>query len=97
MLKDELINDFNALKIEGMGTVTDLNILSGAYINLSYPLPSGESVKLWDDNKTYFGNQMHKENSERCYGLVADENFMLVCEYGDDGVEPEIVIFKRRG
>lgn len=26
----------------------------------------------------------------------ADENYLLVCEYGDGGVDAEIVVYKRR-
>lgn len=37
-----------------------------------------------------------QKNSSRCYGLTADENYLLVCEYGDNGANPEIVIFKKR-
>lgn len=29
-------------------------------------------------------------------GLTADENYLLVCEYGENGADAEIVIFKRR-
>ena len=44
--KEDLIRRFNALQIEGMGKVTDLNPLPGAYVNLEYTLPSGKKVKL---------------------------------------------------
>ena len=30
------------------------------------------------------------------YGVVANEDFILVCEYGCNGCDPEIVLFKRR-
>lgn len=33
---------------------------------------------------------------ERCYGVVADERFILVCEYGCNGADPEIIVYKRR-
>ncbi len=95
-LKKQLIAEFNALGIEDMEEVTDLNALEGAFINLEYTFPGGQSVKLWDDNRVYLGNQIHKKNSTRCYGLTADENYLLVCEYGDGGSDAEIVVFKRR-
>ena len=28
--------------------------------------------------------------------VVADEKFILVCEYGCNGADPEIVLYKRR-
>lgn len=49
-----------------------------------------------DDNKIYLGNQICKKNSSRCYGLTADENYLLVCEYGDGGSDAEIVVYKKR-
>lgn len=93
--KEKLIAAFNALHIEDMEEVTELNALKGSFINLTYTLPSGQAVKFWDDNKIYFGNQLHKKDSDRCYGLAADETYLLVCEYGCNGSDAEIVAFKR--
>lgn len=93
--KEKLIAAFNALHIEDMEEVTELNALKGSFINLTYTLPSGQAVKFWDDNKIYFGNQLHKKGSDRCYGLAADEAYLLVCEYGCNGSDAEIVAFKR--
>ena len=43
------------------------------------------------------GNQLcKKDGSGRCYGLTADENYLLVCEYGENGSDPEIVVYRRR-
>lgn len=95
-MKEELIKEFNALGIEDMEEVTSLNALHGAYINLQYTLPGGEQIKFWDDDRVYLGNQMRKKDSDRCYGLTADENYLLVCEYGENGSDAEIVVFKRR-
>ena len=58
-------------------------------------MPGGGTVKLWDDDKIYLGNQLCKENSNRCYGIAADENYLMVSEYGDLGSDPEIIVFKR--
>ena len=96
-LKEELIQEFNALQIPGMEIVTDLNALPGSYINLEYTLPSGQKVKFWEDNRVYLVNQLCKhDGSGRCFGLTADENWLLVCEYGDNGSDPEIVAYQRR-
>ncbi len=94
--KKRLIDEFNALKIADMPPVTALCQLSGAYVNLEYTLPNGEKVKLLDDTKIYLGYQVEKLNSDRCFGLVADNNYLLVCEYGCNGTEPEIVVYKKR-
>lgn len=40
------------------------------------------------------GNQICKKKSNRCYGLTADENYLLVCEYGDGGSEVSILMRK---
>ena len=95
-LKEQLIAEFNALGIEDMEKVTNLNSLKGSFVNLEYKLPSGQVIKFWDDNRLYLGNQICKKNSDRCYGLTADENYLLVCEYGENGTNPEIVVFKKR-
>lgn len=99
--KNKIIDEFNELKIPGMPKITELFPLPGFYVNLSYPLQNGSQVKLLDDNKIYIGTQVCSEfddnsGNERCYGLVAGNGFLLVSEYGENGTNPEIVIYKRR-
>lgn len=94
-MKERLIKEFNALNIADMDEVKDLHEAKGNFVNLCFPLPSGQTVKLWDDNKTYYINQLEKRNSTKCYGLTADEHYLLVCEYGDGGSDAEIIVFKR--
>lgn len=94
--KNRLMEEFNTIGIDDMPTITTLCQLSGAYINLEYTLPNGEKIKLLDDTKIYLGYQVEKENSDRFYGLVADNNYLLVCEYGCNGSEPEIIVYKKR-
>ena len=65
-------------------------------MNLEYTLPNGEKIKLLDDTKVYLGYQVEKENSDRCYGFVADNDYLLVCEYGSNGADPEIIVYKKR-
>ena len=96
-LKEKLIAEFNALGITDMKQVTDLCALKGSFVNLEYTLPSGQVIKFWDDSKIYLGYQICKKDSDRCYGLTADENYLLVCEYGDGGSNPEIIVYKKRG
>lgn len=96
-LKEQLCQEFNQLNMPGMEKVTDLNALPGFYINLEYTLPGGQKVKFWDDKRVYLGNQICKQDgSGRCFGLTADETHLLVCEYGDNGSDPEIVVYQRR-
>lgn len=56
--KKQLIDEINALHIEGMPKVEKLNALVGGYINLEYRLPNGKYVKFLDDGATYLGNQL---------------------------------------
>ena len=95
-LKEELIAEFNALGIEDMEEVKSLNALSGTYVNLAYKLPGGQEIRFWDDSRIYLGNQIRKMGSDRCYGLAADEDYLLVSEYGEGGSDAEIVVYKRR-
>ena len=95
--KKQLIDEFNDLQIEGMPKVESLNALVGGYVNLEYRLPNGTMVKFLDDEATYLGNQLECEfGGDRCFGLVANMDFLLVCTYGINGVDPELVIYKKR-
>ena len=93
--KHALIQEINALSIPDL-RITDLNLLNGFYVNLEYPLPNGQTAKFLRDENIYWGNQIERPDSERCYGLVADDDFVLVCEYGCNGIDPQIVLYKKR-
>ena len=96
-LKNELIAEFNALKIEGMPKVESLNALVGAYVNLEYPLPSGMIAKFLQDSVTYLGNQLPSElDPKKCFGIIANKEIMLVARYEEGGANPELILFKRR-
>ena len=74
-----------------------LNALVGKYVNLEYTLPNGEKVKFLDDQKTYLGNQLESEFGEdKCFGILASMDFILVCTYEKDGENPELLIYKKR-
>ena len=95
--KQQLIGEINALAIEGMPKVETLNALVGSYVNLAYRLPSGMTAKFLDDQTTYLGNQLESEfGGDRCFGVLANMEFILVCTYGRDGTDPELVLYKKR-
>ncbi len=95
--KEKIIEEFNALNIGGMPRVTELNALVGGYVNLEYRLPNGCRIKFLDDGASYLGNQLESEfGGERCFGLVANMDFLLVCSYGRDGEDPELLVYKKR-
>ena len=95
--KRKLIDEINALHIEGMPKIEKLNALVGKYVNLEYRLPNGMNVKFLDDSTTYLGNQLEPEFSgERCFGVLANMEFILICTYGEEGADPELVLYKKR-
>ena len=74
-----------------------LQRLRGSFVNLKYTLPNGQTVKFLDDSSIYLGNQMECELGEgRCFGIVACMDILLVCTYGENGAEPELVLYKHR-
>ena len=95
--KHKLIGEINALGIEGMPKVEKLNALVGSFVNLEYPLPGGAKVKLLDDGTTYLGTQLEPEfGGDRCFGVLANMDFILVCTYGRGGADPELILYKKR-
>ena len=95
--KKQMIEEINGLHIEGLPKVEKLNALVGQYVNLEYRLPGGMKVKFLDDQKTYLGNQLESEfGGERCFGVLATMDFILVCTYEREGANPELVLYKKR-
>ena len=95
--KQKLIEEINALNIDGMPKVEKLNALVGGYINLEYRLPNGKIVKFLDDNATYLGNQLECEfGGNRCFGIAANMDFILICTCEANGGNPELVVYKKR-
>ena len=95
--KEQLIAEINALRPEGMPEVGKLNALVGRYVNLEYWLPNGTAAKFLDDGTTYLGTQLETGmGGDRCFGVVANMEFILICTYEKDGVNPELVLYKKR-
>ena len=95
--KKQLIKEINDLQVKGMPKLEKLNALVGSYVNLAYPLPSGVSVRFLNDQTTYLGNQLESEIEEgRCFGVLANKDFIMVSTYGEEGADPELVLYKKR-
>ena len=95
--KKQLIDEINALAIEGMPRVETLNALVGGYVNLEYRLPNGKAVKFLEDGATYLGTQLECTfGGTRCFGIVANMDFLLVCTYEEGGADPELLLYKKR-
>ncbi len=55
------------------------------------------TAKFLDDQTTYLGNQLESEfGGDRCFGVLANMDFILVCTYAKDGTDPELVLYKKR-
>ncbi len=95
--KKKLIAEINDLHIEGMPELKTLTALVGGYVNLEYTLPGGQKVKFLNDGTTYLGNQLESElGGDRCFGVLANMNFILVCTYEAEGANPELILYKKR-
>lgn len=95
--KRQLIDEINALRIEGMPKVERLNALVGSYVNLPYRLPSGQEIRFLNDRTTYLGTQLACEfGGDRCFGVLANMDFILICTYEAEGANPELVLYKKR-
>jgi len=98
--KLKLINEINMLDVPGMPKINELNPLNGSFVNLRYPIPNGKTVQLLDDNDVYLGGQVESEFNDgkniRFYGILANMDFILISEYGMNGENPEIIIYKKR-
>jgi len=100
LLKKKLIDEINSLEIDGMLKIDELYPLRGDFVNLEYPLPNGNSIKFLCDDENYLGNQVecvfNNDTIKKCYGIVCNMSFILVCEYGENGANPEIILYKKR-
>ena len=94
--KKQVISEFNALHIENLPEITSINALKGEYVNLSYPLPSGDFARFFENDRVIFANQIEGAGNGRCFGLCADDNYLMVCTYGENGADPEIICYRRR-
>ena len=95
--KEKLIGEINDLHVEGMPRVEKLNALVGQFVNLEYPLPNGTAVKFLNDSTTYLGTQLEPEfDGDRCFGVLANMDFILICTSAAGGADPELVLYKKR-
>ena len=94
-MKEHLLTEIQKLGIKEFDKLNSLNLLDGSYLNLEVELPNGIKAKLLDNNKKYYANQIDIENSDKCYGVAADEDFIIVYKYGCDGADAELIQIKR--
>lgn len=92
--KESVIADINALGLDELH-LTEIHFLGGWIGNIEYSL-FGKRLQLLNDHDIYFGTQVERSNG-RCYGVVADSSHIVVCEYGEGGVDPELLLLTKRG
>lgn len=95
MRMEKLLEEIKSLGINEFGSFKSLNLMDGSYLNLECKLPNGKTAKILDDNKKYYANQIDIEGSDKCYGVAVNDNMIAVYKYGCDGVDAELVLWKR--
>lgn len=90
--KKSLIEEINNLNIDGLH-IDELYQLCGEYINLEYNL-NNNKIKFWNNTNIYYGAQVEKD--DKCYGIAADDEYILISTYEENGKNPEIILFKKR-
>ena len=94
--KRQLIDEINALEVTDLPKIDNLFVLQGSFVNEEFRI-NGNSIKLLDDKAFYWGTQVpHPTAADRCCGIARDERYILVCEYGINGADAEIVLLKMR-
>lgn len=94
-MQKKLLDEIKNIGIKELENIYSLNLLDGSYLNLEVELPNCTKAKLLDDNKKYYANQIDIEGSDKCYGVAADENFIIVYRYGCNGTDAELIQIKR--
>ena len=55
------------------------------------------AANFLNDQTTYLGTQLESEfGGERCFGVLAGMDFILISTYGPEGEAPELVLYKKR-
>lgn len=95
--KRKLISEINTLlEIDGYPKVEKLNVLPGSFVNLEYKLENGDNVKFLDDDASYLGCQLEIERADRCIGIAANMDFIVISSYEKNGENPKLLTYKKR-
>ena len=55
-----------------------------------------EIVCFMKVNNVYLGCELPKMGMDRIFGIICDNDYLLVSEYGMDRDDAEIIIYKKR-
>ena len=94
--KKELIKEIDSLNLEFISKIEELYPLNGIFVNIEYELQTGEKIKLLKDNDIYLGTQLHKNDNSGYYGIVADNDYILISEYDNNYQNAKIIVYKQR-
>ena len=93
----KLIQEINDLHIDGMPTLESIHPLNGSFVNIAYRLPNGNYVKFLDNDVTYLGKELPSVYDDSiCFGILCNMEFILICTYGPNGSNPELIMYKKR-
>ena len=88
----------NNVLADGLEKLSDLKIyLTGSFakfLDENCVLALKKSLDL-NDNDIYLWAQLPKDE-KTCFWITANDEYILVCEYGENWENPKIVMFKRR-
>ena len=92
--KEKLRTAINTLlKTLGLPEAKELYELAGSLVNMEYTLPNGQKAKFLDDKNVYLGTEIALPDRSLCCGVVADDDFVLICAYGKNGADPKLLMY----
>ena len=94
-MEQKLVDIIRNLGIPELQSIKSLNVLDGSYLNLECKLPNGNFAKILDDGQQYLACQVDENDSDRCYGVAANSDFVAVYKYGCNGADAELVLWKK--
>ena len=92
----QLLSEINELGIQNLPVIKYMGLVEGAQINRECEL-NGNLVRLLDDNAVYYYTEIEKNHcGGRFFGVIGDNLYIYITEYGGDGQKAEVVAVKRR-
>lgn len=91
-----MINEINDLNLDFIAQIEELYPLNGRFVNLEYEFKNGEKIKLLNDSNVYLGTQISKKDNSGYYGVISDNDYILVSEYDNNYQNAKIIVYKRR-
>ena len=89
--KNELIEEINNLNLDFILKIEELYPLNGIFVNIEYELHNGEKIRLLKDNNIYLWTQLPKADNSGYYGIIADNDYILVGKYDNNYQNANII------